>query len=81
VGTTLDFGVPERHLKFFVDRSTEKKVLRGALTWPVGQQRSSPLARAQSPLLDFAMFTSQLPVHRFGGRARLPLLANLLRIQ
>ncbi len=32
VGTTYDFGVPERHLKFF-DRSTEKKVAARAITW------------------------------------------------
>ena len=32
VGTTYDFAVPERHLKFF-DRDTEKKVAARALTW------------------------------------------------
>ncbi len=32
VGTTYDFAVPERHLKFF-DRATEKKVAPRALTW------------------------------------------------
>ncbi len=32
VGTTYDFGVPERHLKFF-DRATEKKVPARAITW------------------------------------------------
>jgi len=32
VGTTYEFGVPERHLKFF-DRSTEKKVPARAITW------------------------------------------------
>jgi hypothetical protein len=31
-GTTYDFAVPERHLKFF-DRSTEKKVAARALQW------------------------------------------------
>jgi len=32
VGTTYDFAVPERHLKFF-DSTTEKKVEPRALTW------------------------------------------------
>jgi multiple sugar transport system ATP-binding protein len=31
-GTTYDFAVPERHLKFF-DRNTEKRVEARALTW------------------------------------------------
>jgi len=32
IGTTYDFAVPERHLKFF-DRTTDKKVERRAFTW------------------------------------------------
>ena len=32
VGTTYDFAVPERHLKFF-DRTTEKRVDAKALAW------------------------------------------------
>jgi multiple sugar transport system ATP-binding protein len=32
VGTTYDFAVPERHLKFF-DRTTDKKVEPRTVTW------------------------------------------------
>jgi multiple sugar transport system ATP-binding protein len=32
IGTTYEFAVPERHLKFF-DRTTEKKIPARALTW------------------------------------------------
>lgn len=32
IGTTYDFAVPDRHLKFF-DRTTDKKVERRAFTW------------------------------------------------
>jgi multiple sugar transport system ATP-binding protein len=32
IGTTYDFAVPQRHLKFF-DRTTEKKVPARAVAW------------------------------------------------
>ncbi len=57
VGTTYDFAVPERHLKFF-DRTTEKKVPARAADMAVGAAgKVKSIGAAQSPLLGFAMFS------------------------